>query len=54
MQDHNDIMLESRSARDDVGNSNGNVSSICGVDQSIDTLKMEEFDYVEEVRITPR
>ena len=25
-----------------------------GIDQSIDTLKLDEFDYVEDINITPR
>jgi len=55
MQDHEDIMLQQNSDRGDVvGNSAGASSSAVGVDMSIDTLKLDEYDYVEEVRITPR
>ena len=43
------------SARDLVGTSGGAASSSAvGVDRSIDTLNMGEFDYIEEVKITPR
>ena len=29
------------------------MSSVVGVDQSIESLNLKEFDYVEEVRNTP-
>jgi len=48
-----DIHLQQNSARDGIGASGG-ASSIAGIDQSIDTLKLDEYDYVEEVKITPR
>lgn len=52
MQDHEDIHLY---AEDPIGTSGGGAStSAVGIDQSIDTLKLEEYDYVEEVKITPR
>ena len=57
MQDHEDIQLEKNSARGDdyVGASGGaHSTSAVGIDQSIDTLKLDEYDYVEEVKITPR
>ena len=53
MQDHEDIQLQSNSARDPIAASGG-ASSAVGIDQSIDTLRMEEFDWVEEVKYTPR
>ena len=31
----------------------GAMSSVVGVDQSIESLNLKEFDYVEEVRNTP-
>ena len=55
IQDVEDIHLQQNSARDFVGTSGGAASSsYVGVDQSIDTLNMGEFDYIEEVKITPR
>ena len=51
MQDHEEIHLQQN---DVVGNSAGASSSAVGIDQSIDTLKLDEYDYVEEVRLTPR
>ena len=55
VQDHEDILLQQNSARDAIGTSGGAASSSAvGIDQSIDTLKLDEFDYVEEVKITPR
>ena len=45
--------MQSNSARDPIGASGG-ASSVAGIDQSIDTLRMEEFDWVEDVRHTPR
>ena len=53
VQDHEDIQLQPTSARDPIAASGG-ASSIAGVDQSIDTLRMEEFDWVEDVKHTPR
>ena len=53
VQDHEDIRLEQNSARDPIAASGG-ASSAVGIDQSIDTLRMEEFDWVEEVKYTPR
>ena len=54
VQDHEDINLERQnSARDGIAASGG-ASSVGGIDRSIDTLKLDEFDYVEEVKITPR
>ena len=51
MQDHEDIQLQPNSARDAVGTSGGAASSSAvGIDQSIDTLNLNEFDYVEEVK----
>jgi len=51
-----DIQLQPNSARDHIGTSGGAASSsgAVGVDASIDTLNLGEFDYVEEVKITPR
>ena len=46
--------MEPNSARDAIGASGGAASSYGGVDHSIDTLNLGEFDYIEEVRITPR
>ena len=55
VQDHEDINLQNNSARDPIGTSGGAASSSAvGIDQSIDTLNLNEFDYVEEVKITPR
>ena len=55
IQDVEDIQLQPNSARDQIGTSGGAASSSAvGIDQSIDTLNMGEFDYMEEVRITPR
>jgi len=55
IQDVEDIQLQPNSARDHIGTSGGAASSSAvGIDQSIDTLNMGEFDYIEEVRITPR
>ena len=51
--DHEDIQLQQNSARDAIAASGG-ASSAVGVDQSIDTLRMEEFDWVEDVKHTPR
>lgn len=51
MQDPEDIQLHS--ARDPIAASGG-ASSIAGIDQSIDTLRMDEFDWCEEVKYTPR
>ena len=51
VQDPDDIQLHS--AHDPIAASGG-ASSVAGVDQSIDTLRMEEFDYLEEVKYTPR
>ena len=53
VQDHEDIILEKGSARDDIGTSGG-ASSAVGIDMSIDTLKLDEYDYVEDIKITPR
>ena len=53
VQDHEDIQLQQNSARDAIAASGG-ASSAVGVDQSIDTLRMEEFDWVEDVKHTPR
>lgn len=53
VQDHEDIHLQQNSARDPIAASGG-ASSAVGIDQSIDTLRMEEFDYMEEVKYTPR
>ena len=51
VQDHEDIQLQPNSARDAVGTSGGAASSSAvGIDQSIDTLNLNEFDYVEEVK----
>ena len=52
-----DIVLEPDevqpiSARDALVTS-GAMSSVVGVDQSIESLNLKEFDYVEEVRNTP-
>ena len=47
IQDPDDIQLQSNSARDPIGTSGG-ASSVVGIDQCIDTLKLEDFDYVEE------
>jgi hypothetical protein len=38
---------------DEIGNSGG-ASSMVGVDMSIDTLKLDEYDYVEDIKVTPR
>ena len=56
VQDHEDINLESKSARMDVIEASGNSASksCMGIDQSIDTLNLENYDYVEDVKITPR
>jgi hypothetical protein len=55
VQDVEDIILQPNSARDVIGTSGGAASSSAvGVDQSIDTLNIGEFDYIEEVKITPR
>lgn len=55
IQDIEDIQLLPNSARDAIGTSGGAASSSAvGIDQSIDTLNMGEFDYIEEVKITPR
>lgn len=51
--DHEDIQLQPNSARDAIAASGG-ASSAVGVDQSIDTLRLEEFDWVEDVKHTPR
>lgn len=53
IQDHEDIQLQQNSARDPIAASGG-ASSVAGIDQSIDTLRMEEFDWVEDVKNTPR
>lgn len=53
IQDHEDIALQQNSARDPIAASGG-ASSIVGIDQSIDTLRLEEFDWVEDVKNTPR
>ena len=53
VQDHEDIMLQQNSARDAIAASGG-ASSAVGIDQSIDTLRLEEFDWVEDVKHTPR
>ena len=53
VQDHEDIELQSMSARDPIAASGG-ASSAVGIDQSIDTLRMDEFDYMEDVQHTPR
>ena len=50
MQDHEDIHLDQR---DDIGTSGGALSSSAvGIDMSIDTLKLDEYDYVEDIKIT--
>lgn len=56
VQDHNDIELQPNSAREDHIGASGNSASksIMGVDQSIDTLNLDAYDYVEDVKITPR
>ena len=52
MQDHEDIQLDHR---DDIGTSGGAQSnSAVGIDMSIDTLKLDEYDYVEDIKFTPR
>ena len=51
--DPDDIQLQPTSARDPIAASGG-ASSAVGIDQSIDTLRMEEFDYMEDVKHTPR
>ena len=51
MQDHEDIQLQS--ARDGITASAGQ-SSLAGVDQSIDTLNLNEFDYVEEIKVAQK
>lgn len=53
VQDHEDIHLQQNSARDPIAASGG-ASSAVGIDQSIDTLKLDEFDWVEDVKHTPR
>jgi hypothetical protein len=45
--------LERGSPGDDIGASGG-ASSAVGIDMSIDTLKLDEYDYVEDIKITPR
>jgi hypothetical protein len=54
--DHNDIELQPNSAREDHVGASGNSASKSqmGVDQSIDTLNLDAYDYVEDVKITPR
>ena len=54
MQDHEDIQLHSARDRNDLIGASGGASSIAGIDQSIDTLRMDEFDWCEEVKYTPR
>jgi len=54
VQDHEDIQLQPNSARDAIAASGGTSTSAVGVDQSIDTLRLEEFDYVEDVKNSPR
>ena len=56
VQDHEDINLESKSARMDVIEASGNSASksCMGIDQSIDTLNLDNYDYIEDVKITPR
>ena len=55
IQDHEEINLQPNSARDGIGTSGGaGSSSAVGIDQSIDTLNLNEFDYVEEVKTSPR
>ena len=53
VQDHEDIQLQPTSARDPIAASGG-ASSVAGIDQSIDTLRMDEYDWVEDVKNTPR
>ncbi len=49
-------MLQQNSARDDIIGASGNSASksAMGIDQSIDTLNLDAYDYVEDVKITPR
>ena len=56
VQDHEDIQLQPNSAREDIIGASGNSASKSnmGIDQSIDTLNLDAYDYVEDVRITPR
>ena len=56
LQDHEDILLQPNSARDDFIGVSGNSASKSnmGIDQSIDTLNLDAYDYVEDVKITPR
>lgn len=56
VQDHEDIQLQPNSARDDLVGASGNSASksAMGIDQSIDTLNLDAYDYVEDVKITPR
>ena len=48
--------MQPNSAREDPVGVSGNSASksAMGIDQSIDTLNLEAYDYVEDVRITPR
>ena len=54
--DHEDIHLQQNSAREDIIGASGNSASksAMGIDQSIDTLNLDQYDYVEDVKITPR
>ena len=55
IQDIEDIQFQQNSARDYIAASGGAASSSAvGVDQSVDTLNYEEFDHIEDVKITPR
>lgn len=53
VQDVEDIHLQEKDeAR--LSGSGAVSSSAVGIDKSIDTLNLEEYDYVEEIKVSPR
>ena len=50
VQDIEEIQLQSKSDAAIVSSSGALSSSVLGVDASIDTMKLDEYDHIEEVK----